>query len=334
MTHPLNPQFNQGTRSEEGPASKRPYRGRFAPSPTGPLHLGSLATALGSWLDARAHGGTWLVRIEDVDVPRTVPGADRLILDQLQACGLEWDEAPVWQSQRTTHYQNALEQLITIDRIYGCKCSRKQIEEVLQKEGVLIKPNQELIYPGTCRERKVSIQNHALRIRLPHECQISFSDRRIGKQTQDLNMQVGDFVLRRADVSVARSPDADRGPNGCGRRRSDRLSLRRGQRLGAGRPLCPRELPCFARPRRPRRRLCGALALCHARRRGVRRRRCVPRAARFRGPESPCRRTQQDRREFLCLGRRAARCPGLRRAGARGASDRTACGGVVRPWMN
>ena len=199
MTYSLNPQFNQGTRPEEGPAGKKPYRGRFAPSPTGPLHLGSLATALGSWLDTRAHGGTWLVRIEDVDAPRTVPGADRLILDQLQACGLEWDEAPVWQSQRTTHYQNALEQLITIDRIYGCQCSRKQIEEVLQKEGVLIKPNQELIYPGTCRERKVSIQNHALRIRLPHEYQISFTDRGLGKQTQDLNTQAGDFVLRRAD---------------------------------------------------------------------------------------------------------------------------------------
>ncbi len=199
MTPSLNPQFNQGTRSGVDHGVDRTYRGRFAPSPTGPLHLGSLATALGSWLDARAHGGTWLVRIEDVDVPRTVPGADRLILDQLQACGLEWDEAPVWQSQRTTHYQNALEQLITIDRIYGCQCSRKQIEEALQKEGVLIKPNQELIYPGTCRERKVSIQNHALRIRLPHESQISFTDRRLGKQTQDLNMQVGDFVLRRAD---------------------------------------------------------------------------------------------------------------------------------------
>jgi glutamyl-Q tRNA(Asp) synthetase len=199
VTPSLNPQFNQGTRSGGGHQSPKPYRGRFAPSPTGPLHLGSLASALGSWLDTRAHGGTWLVRIEDVDTPRTVPGADQLILDQLQACGLEWDEAPVWQSQRTTHYQNALEQLITIDRIYGCQCSRKQIEEVLQKEGVPIKPNQELIYPGTCRERKVSIQNHALRIRLPHECQISFTDRRLGKQTQDLNTQVGDFVLRRAD---------------------------------------------------------------------------------------------------------------------------------------
>ena len=128
MTTSLNPQFNQGTRSEEGYAGKRLYRGRFAPSPTGPLHLGSLATALGSWLDARAHGGAWLVRIEDMDTPRTVTGADQLILDQLQACGLEWDEAPIWQSQRTTHYQSALEQLIKIDRIYGCQCSRKQIE--------------------------------------------------------------------------------------------------------------------------------------------------------------------------------------------------------------
>jgi len=199
MTPSLNPQFNQGTRSEADHGVDRPYRGRFAPSPTGPLHLGSLATALGSWLDARAHGGTWLVRIEDVDTPRTVPGADRLILDQLQACGLEWDEATVRQSQRTALYQNALDLLTSEGLIYGCQCSRKQIEEALQKEGVLIKPNQELIYPGTCRERKVSIQNHALRIRLPHECQISFTDRDLGKQTQDLNTQVGDFVLRRAD---------------------------------------------------------------------------------------------------------------------------------------
>ena len=109
VTPSLNPEFKHGTRSEEGPASKRPYRGRFAPTPTGPLHLGSLATAIGSWLDAKAHGGTWLVLIADVDTPRTVTGAAQLNLDQLQACGLAWDEARVWQSQRPTHYQHSLE---------------------------------------------------------------------------------------------------------------------------------------------------------------------------------------------------------------------------------
>ena len=134
-----------------------------------------------------------------MDTPRTLPGADQLILDQLQACGLEWDEEPVWQSQRTALYQNALDQLTGQGLIYGCQCSRKQIEEALQEVGVSIAANQELIYPVTCRDRKLPIQNHALRIRLPHECLISFTDRRLGKQTQDLHAQVGDFVLRRAD---------------------------------------------------------------------------------------------------------------------------------------
>jgi len=199
MTPSLNPQFNQGTRPEEGPARKRSYRGRFAPSPTGPLHLGSLATALGSWLDARAYGGAWLVRIEDVDTPRTVAGADQVILDQLKACGLEWDEEPTWQSQRTTVYQKALDQLTSGGLIYGCQCSRKHIEEALQQEGILIGPNHELIYPGTCRDRKLAIHHHALRLRLPVGCQIGFMDRQLGKQAQDLNAHVGDFVLRRAD---------------------------------------------------------------------------------------------------------------------------------------
>lgn len=199
VTPSSNPQFNQGTRSDEAQKGHKPYRGRFAPSPTGPLHLGSLVTALGSWLDARAHGGTWLVRIEDIDTQRTIPGADQLILDQLQACGLEWDEAPVWQSQRTGLYQKALDLITNEGFIYGCQCSRKQIEATLQKEGVSIAANQELIYPGTCRDSKLPIQNHALRIHLPHEYQIIFTDRRLGKQTQDLHAQVGDFVLRRAD---------------------------------------------------------------------------------------------------------------------------------------
>ncbi len=176
-----------------------PYRGRFAPSPTGPLHLGSLATALGSWLDARAHGGKWLVRIEDVDTPRTIPGADKIILQQLQACGLEWDEEVVWQSQRTPFYQEALNRLIEKEEVYACQCSRKQIEDVLQQRGIHLKPNEELVYPGTCREQGLAFGHRAIRIALPTACQIEFTDRHLGTQCQDLNEEVGDFVLRRAD---------------------------------------------------------------------------------------------------------------------------------------
>lgn len=176
-----------------------PYRGRFAPSPTGPLHLGSLATALGSWLDARAHGGKWLVRIEDVDTPRTIPGADQIILQQLQACGLEWDEEVIWQSQRTLFYQEALDQLIKKKQVYACQCSRKQIEEVLQQQGMLLKPNEELVYPGTCKEQGLIFEHHAIRIALPIACHIDFNDRHLGTQSQDLKQGVGDFVLRRAD---------------------------------------------------------------------------------------------------------------------------------------
>jgi glutamyl-Q tRNA(Asp) synthetase len=176
-----------------------PYRGRFAPSPTGPLHLGSLATALGSWLDARAHGGKWLVRIEDVDIPRSIPGMDQLILQQLQACGLEWDEEVVWQSQRAPFYQEALNRLIEKEEVYACQCSRKRIEEILQQQGIVLRANEELVYPGTCRKRSLALEHHAIRIALPTACQIEFTDRRLGAQSQDLKQEVGDFVLRRAD---------------------------------------------------------------------------------------------------------------------------------------
>lgn len=176
-----------------------PYRGRFAPSPTGPLHLGSLATALGSWLDARAHGGKWLVRIEDVDTPRSIPGMDQLILKQLQACGLEWDEEVVWQSQRTNFYQEALDQLIEKKQVYACQCSRKHIEEILQQQGIVLRPNQELVYPGICQMKRLVLMHHAVRIALPTACQIDFTDYHLGAQHQDLKGEVGDYVLRRAD---------------------------------------------------------------------------------------------------------------------------------------
>ena len=198
MTPIQNTQFNQGS-SQEGHALTTPYKGRFAPSPTGPLHLGSLTTALGSWLDAKAHGGQWIVRMEDVDTPRTIAGSDQIILQQLKACGLIWDEEPVWQSQRTHLYQAALEQLINKQLVYGCTCSRKQIEEALQQTGVILRPHEELVYPGTCRNQLHSLDRSALRMQLPSPCIVGFIDRVMGHQSQNLNAAVGDFVLRRAD---------------------------------------------------------------------------------------------------------------------------------------
>ncbi len=171
------------------------YRGRFAPSPSGLLHAGSLATALGSWLDARAARGTWLVRMEDLDTPRNEPGADQKILDQLAKFGLISDEPVVWQSKRTSLYQNALETLIKEDLSYACRCSRKDIENQLLAMGILRERNQELVYPGICRDLSQNVpdphkETCAWRAKLPSNCFID---------DQNLNEQVGDFVLKRAD---------------------------------------------------------------------------------------------------------------------------------------
>jgi glutamyl-Q tRNA(Asp) synthetase len=182
------------------------YRGRFAPSPTGPLHAGSLASALGSWLDARANQGAWLVRIEDLDAPRCIAGMDQHILAQLQACGLTWDEEVIWQSQQLKAYQNALETLYRDRQIYPCTCSRLQITSTLSAQGRLRARNQEQIYPGTCRNGHVwqahfpnDMPASAWRLALKPDQHIRFSDAEFGLQDQDLNTDVGDFVLRRAD---------------------------------------------------------------------------------------------------------------------------------------
>ena len=127
------------------------YTGRFAPSPTGPLHAGSLVAALASWLDARAHGGRWLVRIEDLDGLRCAHGADIEILAQLEACGLRPDEAPVRQSQRSPLYERALQRLIERGLAYPCGCTRQRIAQSLQSLGRAPLRHGELIYPGTCR---------------------------------------------------------------------------------------------------------------------------------------------------------------------------------------
>lgn len=128
------------------------YIGRFAPSPTGPLHAGSLVAALASWLDAKANHGQWLVRIEDVDTTRCLPGMDQVILQQLACCGLHSDQPPVYQSQRTLQYQSALHALVARGFAYPCACSRRDIELVVQHGGHAKARHGELIYPGTCRD--------------------------------------------------------------------------------------------------------------------------------------------------------------------------------------
>jgi glutamyl-Q tRNA(Asp) synthetase len=179
------------------------YRGRFAPSPTGPLHAGSLVAALASWLDARAHGGTWLVRIEDVDTPRCVPGADQFILQQLAACGLVPDETPVWQSRRAGVYQPALDRLVAQGLAYPCGCTRSDIERALAAVGRSKPRHGELVYPGTCRNGLHGRPARAVRCLATapdgHDLPITWHDRRLGTQHQNLTQAVGDFVLKRAD---------------------------------------------------------------------------------------------------------------------------------------
>ncbi|CAM3808264.1 tRNA glutamyl-Q(34) synthetase GluQRS [Polynucleobacter arcticus] len=181
------------------------YRGRFAPSPTGPLHAGSLVAALGSWLDARQNQGKWLLRIEDLDTPRCIPGADQEILRQLLTCGLSWDEEPSWQSQRREHYQNALERLNALQTIYPCTCSRQTIASALGSHGVITPRNQEMVYPGTCRPSQMMANDAiakpatAWRLALPPNLVMEFEDLMLGKQHQALSQGVGDFVLRRRD---------------------------------------------------------------------------------------------------------------------------------------
>ena len=178
------------------------YRGRFAPSPTGPLHAGSLVAALASWLDARAHGGAWLVRIEDVDAPRCVAGAAEHILAQLAGCGLLPDEAPWRQSQRGAAYAAALAKLAAAGQAYPCGCTRSDIARALAASGVQRPRHGEAVYPGSCRPERGGLAGRAarsVRLRLDEGETVAWSDRRLGAQAQDVARAVGDFVLHRAD---------------------------------------------------------------------------------------------------------------------------------------
>lgn len=163
-----------------------PYVGRFAPSPTGPLHLGSLVAALASWLDARAHGGRWHVRIDDLDTPRCVRGAGEDILRDLEAHGLHWDGPVVWQDGRRHAYEAALEGLRRDGHVFRCRCTRRQLRALP-------------VYPGTCRDALVPRgAPHAERLRVPPVC-VAFRDRGAGLVRQRIDTACGDFVLRRRD---------------------------------------------------------------------------------------------------------------------------------------
>lgn len=172
-----------------------PYRGRFAPSPTGPLHFGSLVAAVGSYLDARAHGGEWLLRIEDVDTPRNVTGAANGILATLAAYGFAWDGPVLWQSTRFAAYAAALERLLAAGLAYGCACSRKEIADSGSHPAI----DGGLAYPGTCRHGLPTGRTaRAWRLRVD-DTATGFVDRLQGRILQHLESDVGDFVLRRAD---------------------------------------------------------------------------------------------------------------------------------------
>lgn len=175
------------------------YVGRFAPSPSGPLHAGSLVAALASWLDARAHGGRWLLRMEDVDTPRTVPGAADAIMAQLNALGLHWDGDVMWQSQRNAAYQSAFDTLAARGLIYGCGCTRREIADSALRGQTAPGADGERPYPGTCRHGlPPGRQARAWRLRVPDGIE-RFEDRWLGPQEQDVATAVGDFALRRAD---------------------------------------------------------------------------------------------------------------------------------------
>ncbi|MDH4390914.1 MAG: tRNA glutamyl-Q(34) synthetase GluQRS [Aquabacterium sp.] len=179
-----------------------PVTGRFAPSPTGPLHAGSAVAALASWLDARAQGGRWLVRIEDVDTPRCLSGMGEHILGQLAALGLVPDGPPLWQSSRSAAYQAALSQLLAAGLAYPCGCSRREIDAAWAALGRAHGRFDERIYPGTCRAGLQGRPARATRLRTVTDgCGVSvhWTDRRLGPQQQDVAQTVGDFILHRAD---------------------------------------------------------------------------------------------------------------------------------------
>lgn len=169
------------------------YHGRFAPSPTGPLHLGSLLTAVASYLDARANRGVWRLRIDDLDTARNQNGAAAQIRKMLETAGMDWDGPVVYQSQQLEQYQAAFDRLDRRGLLYPCTCSRKELGEFTANG------SDRNVYPGICRDKARSVRSHhAIRIRIDPSS-IGFYDRLQGYHEQNLAAQVGDFVVRRRD---------------------------------------------------------------------------------------------------------------------------------------
>ncbi|MEO8465087.1 MAG: tRNA glutamyl-Q(34) synthetase GluQRS [Gammaproteobacteria bacterium] len=167
------------------------YVGRFAPSPTGPLHLGSIVTAIASFLHARQAGGEWLVRIEDIDPPRELPGAAGDILRTLESFGLEWDRSVLYQSSRQDAYRDTVEQLLANGHAFRCDCSRSTVRAANDADSGR--------YPGTCRAKHLTAPDTAIRLRVAQSSAICFVDGLQGAQTARLDAIMGDYIVLRRD---------------------------------------------------------------------------------------------------------------------------------------
>jgi len=168
------------------------YKGRFAPSPTGAVHFGTLLAAIGSYLQAKKNNGEWIIRMEDVDLTRKVDGADTDILHTLEAFGFEWQGEILYQSTQNEYYENASQQLIEQSLVFPCLCTRKQLAEGSGN-----------LYPGNCRQRQLPEKNdHALRV-IASDINITFNDAIMGKRSQHMAQQCGDFIIKRRDELFA-----------------------------------------------------------------------------------------------------------------------------------
>ena len=177
--------FSLAQRRNNVPLNRCSYSGRFAPSPTGPLHFGSLITAVASYCDAKAHQGKWLVRVEDTDIPRIYPGSEEHILTSLEAFQFEPDAEIIFQKNRLDIYESVLDQLKRKGLIYACQCTRKML-------------GSNAIYAGTCRDLNLDFQGQAIRVKVQDQ-QICFDDRLQGRHCSNLQHDLGDFVLKRRD---------------------------------------------------------------------------------------------------------------------------------------